>query len=122
MRILREKGMLDVMGGQVTFGSPRVRKINDKEVRSSGQFVLYWMTSTRRYHYNAALERAIDISVSLNKPLLVIECISVRHEWSSERVLTFVAQGMVDNVSTFDDHGITSVSYTHLTLPTNGTV
>ena len=53
MRILREKGMMDVMGGQVTFGSPRVRRINDKEVRSSGQFVLYWMTSTRRYHYNA---------------------------------------------------------------------
>ena len=71
--------MMDVMGGQVTFGSPRVRRINDKEVRSSGQFVLYWMTSTRRYHYNAALERAIDISISLNKPLLVIECISVRH-------------------------------------------
>ena len=103
--------MLDVMGGQVTFGSPRVRKINDKEVRSSGQFVLYWMTSTRRYHYNAALERAIDISVSLNKPLLVIECISVRHEWSSERVLTFVAQGMVDNISTFDDHGITYIPW-----------
>ena len=111
MHILREWYMMDVMGGQVAFGSPRVRTINDKEVRPSGQFVLYWMTSTRRYHYNAALERAIDISISLNKPLLVIECISVRHEWSSERVLTFVAQGMVDNMSTFDDHGITYIPW-----------
>ena len=116
MRILREKGMLDVMGGQVTFGSPRVRKINDKQVRSSGEFVLYWMTSTRRYYYNAALERAIDLSISLNKPLLVIECISVRHEWSSERVLSFVAQGMVDNLSIFEDQGITYIPWieTHI--------
>ena len=87
--------MMEVMGDFVNLGSPRVRRINDKEVRASGQFVLYWMTSTRRYHYNAALERAIEISISLDKPLLVIECISVRHEWSSERVLSFVAQGMV---------------------------
>ena len=113
--------MMDVVGGQVTFGSPRVRRINDKEVRSSGQFVLYWMTSTRKIPLQCfALERAIDISISLNKPLLVIECISVRHEWSSERVLTFVAQGMVDNMSTFDDHGITYIPWIE-TISTLGT-
>ena len=108
---MTESAVLDATGALVSVGSPRVRKINDKEVRHEGQFVLYWMTSTRRYHYNAALERAIEISIDLGKPLLVIECISVRHEWSSERVLTFVAQGMVDNMSIFDEHGITYVPW-----------
>ena len=108
---MTESAVLDATGALVSVGSPRVREINDKEVRHEGQFVLYWMTSTRRYHYNAALERAIEISIDLGKPLLVIECISVRHEWSSERVLTFVAQGMVDNMSIFDEHGITYVPW-----------
>ena len=99
--------VIGVTGGIVSVSSPRVRRLNDDPVNEGGEFVLYWMTSTRRYHYNAALDRAIEISLDLEKPLLVIECISVRHEWSSERVLTFVAQGMVDNISIFSDNKIT---------------
>ena len=86
--------VIGVSGGVVSVSSPRVRRLNDESVDDSGEFVLYWMTSTRRYHYNAAMDRAIELCQELGKPLLVVECISVRHEWSSERVLTFVVQGL----------------------------
>ena len=99
--------VIGVSGGVVSVSSPRVRRLNDESVDDSGEVVLYWMTSTRRYHYNAAMDRAIELCQELGKPLLVVECISVRHEWSSERVLTFVVQGMVDNMSIFSDNGIT---------------
>ena len=102
-----DRPVIDVSGGVVCVSSPRVRRLNDDPVDDSGEFVLYWMTSVRRYHYNSAMDRAIELCQELGKPLLVVECISVRHEWSSERVLTFVAQGMVDNISIFSDNGIT---------------
>ena len=95
------RDVIGVSGGVVCVSSPRVRRLNDESIDDSGEFVLYWMTSVRRYHYNSAMDRAIELCQELGKPLLVVECISVRHEWSSERVLTFVAQGMVDNISIF---------------------
>ena len=70
--------VIGVTGGIVSVSSPRVSRLNDNPVNEGGEFVLYWMTSTRRYQYNAALDRAIEISLDLEKPLLVIECISVR--------------------------------------------
>ena len=62
---------------------------------------MYWMTATRRYRYNAA-ERAVEISLSINKPLLVVEGL-VRHRWTAERVVTFMVQGLVENISVFRD-------------------
>ena len=103
--------MVDAGPRAVRVVSPRVRSLNDLHINTSGEFVLYWMTATRRYHYNAALDRAIEISLELGKPLLVVECISTRHEWSSERVLTFVVQGMVDNKSVFEQKGISYVPW-----------
>ena len=111
MRMNVEGGMVDAGPRSVRVVSPRVRSLNDLHINTSGEFVLYWMTATRRYHYNAALDRAIEISLELGKPLLVVECISTRHEWSSERVLTFVVQGMVDNKSVFEQKGISYVPW-----------
>ena len=86
--------MISATGGVISLSCPRVRRLNDDPINKAGDFVLYWMTSTRRYHYNSAMDRAIELCQELGKPLLVVECISVRHEWSSERVLTFVVQGL----------------------------
>ena len=82
---------------------PRIRVLKNLPIDMSGDFVVYWMTATRRYKYNAALERAVEISLSINKPLLVIEGVSVRHRWTSERVVTFMVQGLVENISIFND-------------------
>ena len=61
------------------FQDSRVRTMNDVGVNSNGKFILYWMTSCRRFHYNAALQHAISLSKSLEKPILVVEAISISH-------------------------------------------
>ena len=83
--------------------APRIRVLKDLHVNEEGDFVVYWMTATRRYKYNAALERAIEIALAIDKPLLVVEGVSIRHRWTSERVITFMVQGLVENIETFRD-------------------
>ena len=96
-----------------TFGSfsHRVHTINDYPVNPDGNFVLYWMTASRRYHYNSALEHSISLAIKLNKPLLVVEAVSIRHIWSSDRILTFFAQGIIDNTRIFQSHNLTYIPW-----------
>ena len=79
----------------------RIRSLNSLESNENGDYILYWMTSARRYHYNAALDRAVELSLVMNKPILVVECMSMRHKWANERILSFAVQGMLDNVKIF---------------------
>ena len=84
----------------------RVRELNHLPKNLEGEFVLYWMTACRRFHHNAALERCIQIASEMGKPVLVVEPVAIRHKWSSDRILTFLAQGMIDNLAIFEFHGI----------------
>ena len=92
--------------------APRIRVLRDLPVNHEGDFVVYWMTATRRYRYNAALERAIEVALEINKPLLVVEGVSIRHRWTSERVVTFMVQGLVENIETFSDLPVSCLLYT----------
>jgi deoxyribodipyrimidine photo-lyase len=74
--------------------APRVRALNQRPVNSAGDFVLYWMTTARRLHYNFALQRAVDLAVDLRKPLLILEAIDVDYPWASDRLHRFVLDGM----------------------------
>ena len=58
--------------------SPRIRSLNNMSINPSGDYVLYWMTSARRFHYNAGMDRAVDLALELNKPVLVVECMSMK--------------------------------------------
>ena len=49
----------------------RITNLNDCEINKDGEFVLYWMIATRRFHYNSGLQRAVEIAAELGKPLLV---------------------------------------------------
>jgi len=76
----------------------RVRRLNDQPVRSDGEFILYWMTANRRLTDNFSLDRAIEWSRSLNKPLLILEALRCDYRWASRRLHAFVLQGMKDNL------------------------
>ena len=91
--------------------SHRVHTINEYPINPDGNFVLYWMTASRRYHYNSALEHSISLSIKLNKPLLVVEAVSIRHIWSSDRILTFFAQGIIDNIRIFQSNNLTYIPW-----------
>ena len=73
----------------------RIRVVNDKEIFTEGEYILYWMIATRRLNYNASLEYAAKVAEEYGKPLLVIEEISTSHKFSNDRITSFVIQGIV---------------------------
>ena len=79
----------------------RIRSLNDFPSRNDGQFVLYWMTAFRRSRSNFALQRAIEWSERLQRPLLVLEAIRTHYRWSSDRFHQFIIDGMIDNQVAF---------------------
>jgi deoxyribodipyrimidine photo-lyase len=89
----------------------RVTRENDRPVRPERDFVLYWMIGARRSTHNFALDHARDIAAGLNKPLLVLEPLRAGYPWASDRLHTFVVEGMRDNAAAFSKAGITHYAY-----------
>jgi deoxyribodipyrimidine photo-lyase len=75
----------------------RIRKSNDASVNAKGDFVLYWMTAFRRTTWNFSLQRAMDWSKELKKPLIVLEALRCGYQWASDRHHRFILDGMADN-------------------------
>lgn len=55
------------------------------------------MTAARRLGWNFSLQRAAELAMQWNKPLLVLEALRCDYAWASERFHRFVMQGMADN-------------------------
>ncbi len=55
------------------------------------------MTSARRTRYNFALQRAVELSLELEKPLVILEAVRVDYPHASDRLHTFLIEGMRDN-------------------------
>ncbi|HBL45082.1 deoxyribodipyrimidine photolyase [Gimesia sp.] len=81
----------------------RIRTLNQAPLQQNGDYVLYWMIANRRTRYNFSLQRAVDLSKELNKPLLVFEALRCGYEWASDRLHRFVLQGMADNRKSLQD-------------------
>jgi deoxyribodipyrimidine photo-lyase len=75
----------------------RTTAANAGQVAPGGAFVLYWMTSFRRTHWNHSLDRAVSWAQQLSSPLLVFEALRSDYPWASDRIHRFILQGMVDN-------------------------
>jgi deoxyribodipyrimidine photo-lyase len=80
----------------------RVRALIDEPPRERGSYVLYWMTAYRRSGWNFALQRAARWAERLQRPLVVLEALRCDYPWASERLHTFVLEGMLDNARAFD--------------------
>ena len=78
----------------------RIRTLNEAPLAPERDFVLYWMTAFRRLRSNFSLDRAIAHAQALDKPLVVLEALRCDYEWASERLHTFVLQGMAEHVRT----------------------
>ncbi len=81
---------------------PRIRLANEVRTPAHGEYVLYWMSATRRAQYNFALDRAVRWCERLQLPLLVYEPLRAGYPWASARFHAFVADGMRDNQSAFE--------------------
>jgi deoxyribodipyrimidine photo-lyase len=89
----------------------RVRAVNDRPVRADGSFVLYWCIAARRTKANFALQHALDLAGGLGRPLLVLEALRCGYRWASDRLHTFVLQGMADNAADCASKGVTYLPY-----------
>ncbi len=89
----------------------RVAAANAGEVAASGAYVLYWMTSFRRAHWNHSLDRAVSWAQQLTRPLLVLEALRSDYPWASERTHQFILQGMADNEAAFRRTQVTYYPY-----------
>ncbi len=89
----------------------RVAVATDMPVRPDGRYVLYWMTSARRTSWNFALQRAVEWSVHLQRPLVVFEPLRCGYRWACDRFHAFVIHGMVDNAAACAKAGVTYLPY-----------
>jgi deoxyribodipyrimidine photo-lyase len=91
--------------------SYRTFKRNKKEPNEEGEYVLYWMQINRRLQYNFALEYAVAWANKLGKPLLIYEALSVDYQWASDRIHTFMMEGMKENLESANQQGHNFFSY-----------
>lgn len=77
----------------------RIQNCNDAPIRPDGEFVLYWMIAFRRLTWNFSLQRAVELAVELQKPLVIFEPLRIGYQWASDRIHCFVIDGMAENVA-----------------------
>lgn len=94
-------------------GTPknRIVKANHKSINPEGDFVLYWMIANRRPDWNFSLDRAMEWSDELKKPVLALEPLRCGHKWACERFHSFVLNGMKANKQAFSDADISYYPY-----------
>lgn len=88
----------------------RVRKANGAP-RGPGQYVLYWMIASRRLRHNFALDRALEHSRELRKPLVIFEALRAGYRWASDRLHRFVLDGMAENARFCEARGVRYLAY-----------
>ena len=84
----------------------RVRSCNSLPVRQDGEFILYWMIASRRTTWNFALDRAVEWAEKLRKPLVVLEALRCGYQWASDRMHSFLLDGMAENACRLEGTGV----------------
>jgi deoxyribodipyrimidine photo-lyase len=64
------------------------------------------MIANRRTHWNFSLQRAVEWSNQLGKPLLILEALRCGYKWASDRVHRFVVDGIRDNAARLQGTGV----------------
>ncbi|RCS44704.1 deoxyribodipyrimidine photolyase [Bremerella cremea] len=89
----------------------RIQEANQADVNTDGKYVLYWMIANRRTEWNFSLQRAAWWAEKLKRPLVIFEALRVGYPWASDRLHTFVLQGMRDNLSALQDAPVAYYPY-----------
>ena len=89
----------------------RVLQLNDKLPRPKARYVLYWMQMYKRVDNNHALIYAIRKANELKLPLVVYEGLKYYYPWASDRMHTFILEGVEEKRIEFERLGIRYVFY-----------
>jgi deoxyribodipyrimidine photo-lyase len=101
----------DLITVMKNINSNRVFRKNRIEPKPEGEYVLYWMQINRRFQYNYALEYAVGWADKLGKPLLILEAFSCDYPWASDRIHTFMMQGMKEHLEYAEKKNLNYISY-----------
>ncbi|QQS40748.1 MAG: deoxyribodipyrimidine photo-lyase [Acidobacteriota bacterium] len=91
--------------------SERAVKLNDADERPKADYVLYWMQMYKRADHNHALNFAIEKANDLGLPLLVYEGLKYYYPWASDRLHTFILEGVEEKREALRERGISYVFY-----------
>lgn len=91
--------------------SSRVTKLNDAAENTKGRYVLYWMQIFKRASHNYALNFAIQMANERRLPLVVYEGLKYYYPWASDRIHTFILEGVAEKRKEFEERGIRYVFY-----------
>ncbi len=89
----------------------RIDLANQAPLRADGQYVLYWMIASRRIHWNFALDRALAWAQQLGQPLVILEALRIDYPWASDRLHTFILEGMAEHAAELQDQAVTYYPY-----------
>src|SRR5215204_1130907 len=89
----------------------RVVQLNDAEANSNARYVLYWMQMYKRTSHNHALTFAIRCANEQNLPLVVYEGLKYYYPWASDRIHTFILEGVEEKRHEFERLGIRYIFY-----------
>jgi len=89
----------------------RVLLLNDKSTNNDGKYVLYWMQMFKRAEYNHALDFAIEKANERKLPLVVYEGLKYYYPWASDRIHTFILEGVEEKRAAFARRGIRYIFY-----------
>lgn len=89
----------------------RVVQLNDAEINRKSRYVLYWMQIFKRTSQNHALIFAIRKANEMNLPLVVYEGLKYYYPWASDRLHTFILEGVEEKRSEFERLGIRYIFY-----------
>jgi deoxyribodipyrimidine photo-lyase len=91
--------------------SERVQLLNNKPANNQGKYVLYWMQMFKRTTHNHALNFAIQEANKRNVPLVVYEGLKFYYPWASDRIHTFILEGVEEKRKAFADKQILYLFY-----------
>jgi deoxyribodipyrimidine photo-lyase len=89
----------------------RVIALNDKPVNQRARYVLYWMQMFKRVDDNHALIWAIRKANEMKLPLIVYEGLKYYYPWASDRLHTFILEGVEEKRREFASRGIRYLFY-----------
>lgn len=89
----------------------RVRLLNCASENPRGRYVLYWMQIFKRTEFNHALNFAIQEANRRRLPLVVYEGLKYYYPWASDRLHTFILEGVEEKREAFAKRGIKYIFY-----------
>lgn len=94
-----------------SFEDERCRLLKEAPIPEKARYVVYWMQVYKRATHNHALNKAIEIANELQLPLVVYEGLKYYYPWASDRIHTFILEGVAEKKKAFAEKGIRYLFY-----------